>query len=89
MQENKNNLVAIWRTEDGACSEWHSKCADDLFAIIMSICDFAKKNNMFMLLLLGALADCLNDGEFSQEIDKSTIDLSNFNNILKNTENNG
>ena len=42
-----------------------------------------------MLLLLGALADCLNDGEFSQEIDKSTIDLSNFNNILKNTENNG
>ena len=85
MEENENNLVTIWRTEDGACSEWHSRSLDDVFAIIMSICDFAKKNTTFMVLLLGALADCLNNGDFSQEIDKSTIDLSIFNNILKNT----
>ena len=93
MEEKGNNinLVSIWKTEDGsgAGSEWHSSGIDDIFAIIMSICDFAKKNNTFMLLLLGALADCLRGGEFSQEINKSSIDISNFYDIFKNTNNNG
>lgn len=92
MEENekKINLVSIWKTEDeiGVGSEWHSHGVDDILAIIMSICDFAKQNNTFMMLLIGALVDCLRGGEFSKEIDKSSVDISNFNDILKNTNNN-
>ena len=87
-KEKETNLLTIWKTKDGVGSEWHSECVDDVFGIIMSICKFAKTNRTFMILLLGSLADCLNGGRFSDEIDKSSIYLSNFNDILKNTNNN-
>lgn len=88
-KEKDNNLLTVWKTEDGIGSEWHSECLDDVVGIIMAICKFAKTNRTFMILLLGSLADCLNGGRFSDEIDKSSVDISNFNDILKNTDNNG
>ena len=89
MVEKDIELVSIWLSENQVHSQWNAKTSNHVLAIIAAICDVAKKDDSFMSLLLGGLIDCIRGGEFSKEIDKISIDLSNFNNILKNTKDNG
>ena len=89
MEENDIELVSIWLSENQIHSQWNANTSREVIAIIAAICDVAKKDDAFMSLLLGGLIDCIKGGEFSQEIDNISVDLSNFNNILKNSENNG
>ena len=92
MEENENDieLLSVWADgNEKLHSTWHARNGRDVMAIVIAIVDFARQNDDFMLLLLGALSDCVKGGELSRYLEKSSIDISNFNNILKNTQDNG
>ena len=91
MEENEKDfeLVSIWRSDYHIHSSWQSRDKSDLVGIVEAIAGFAMENEVFLYLLMGALVDCARGGNLSREISKTSIDISNFNDILKNTDNNG
>ena len=89
MEEKDFELVSIWSDKERIHSSWSSRGPEDLLAIVEAIANFAMENNAFLYLLLGALADCVKGGELSRRLSKSSVDISNFNDILKNTKDNG
>ena len=89
MEEKDFELVSIWRTGEQVHSSWQSRNKFDLVGIVEAIASFAIENETFFYYLLGALVDCARGGRLYQELSKSSVDISNFNDILKNTKDNG
>lgn len=84
--EEEKTLLQIIKTENGMDCRWQGYGHEDLFNIALAISDFARRNEMFLLMLLGLIKMIVTDGKFAKELDESVIEMPDFNSILNNTK---
>lgn len=84
MEENKV-LLQITQDSVGAVCQVHCKNLDEQFDMVMALCTFFEKNPAVFLVFLKLYDTIQSDPEFQKELEKNTIEVSNydFNQLLK------
>ena len=82
--------IALSIKIDGEAGEtsWDINGFEEMLSVIVAITNYARVRPEFLAMLLYSLQK-LGDEEFRQVLDEHVIAMPDFNDILKNTKNNG
>ena len=85
--EEGRQLLSITREEEGVSASWQGHGFEDLMSITLVIVDYARRNPAFLTMLLCTLKQSVENEEFQEALDESVIEMPDFNQLLKNTNN--
>lgn len=86
MEENKE-LLTIYREGLGVRASWNALELEDMMSVVVSIADLARRNEPFLILLLGTIKEALSNEEFQQMLDADVVEMPDFDSLLKNLNN--
>lgn len=85
MNEETNFLFSVVRDSEGSAVHLHTESSEDIFAIALGIHQ-AIHGCPKIALFLAAIAQMAQDDEFKDALDENTIEMPDFDEILKNTK---
>ena len=83
MSEEKT-LLSIEDMEDGSRVSLHTSSPEDMYTLCASLAKLLYDHPTIMFATLSILKRLAEDKDFDDEMEKGTIDLTKFDDILKN-----
>lgn len=82
-EEKEKTLLCIENMVDGTRVSLHTEGADDMYSLIVTLAKLLSDHPVIMFGTLSTLKELLEDEDLNERIDKGTIDLKKFDDILK------
>ena len=82
MEDNKE-LLKISMEPAGIGVHWDVKGFDEMMGVCIALANCAKKNEAFLIMLLGAIREIFGNENFARSIEESCCEMPDFESILK------
>lgn len=87
-EEKEKTLLCIENMVDGTRVSLHTESADDMYTLVVALAKLLYDHPVVMVGTLSTLKELSEDEDLNEQIDKETIDLKKFDDILKSSKSN-
>ena len=80
----EKTLLSIENMDEGTRVSLHTENPDDMYSLVVAIAKLMYDHPVLMVGILSTLKELTENDELNDEIDRGTVDLRQFDNLLKN-----